>query len=160
MNRKYGFLISLIRLLMVPPTAYAQLWTGILDPSRAIDWSKAGIPGGIPNRTTICSTINAATYGNGISDATGGIQTALNGCPSGQVVSLSAGTFLINGNLGVPSNVTLRGQGADQTILNAKGSGGAVVSLGSGSSRTTNSLSITAEATARSTSLTVARASR
>ncbi len=95
MKRKNGLLFPLILLLMVPTTAYAQLWTGIIDPSRAIDWSKAGIPGGIPNRTTICSTINAATYGNGTSDATGGIQTALNGCPSGQVVSLSAGTFLI-----------------------------------------------------------------
>src|SRR5260370_265727 len=114
MKRKYGFLFSLILLLMVPTTAYAQLWTGIIDPSRAIDWSKAGIP---------------------------------------------AGTFLINGNLGVPSNVTLRGQGADQTILNAKGSGGAVVSLGSGSVGITNSISITAGATAGSTSLTVASAS-
>jgi len=159
MKRKNGLLFPLILLLMVPTTAYAQLWTGIIDPSRAIDWSKAGIPGGIPNRTTICSTINAATYGNGTSDATGGIQTALNGCPSGQVVSLSAGTFLINGNLGVPSNVTLRGQGADQTILNAKGSGGAVVSLGSGSVGITNSVSITVGATAGSTSLTVASAS-
>src|SRR5260370_34540647 len=123
MKRKYGFLFSLILLLMVPTTAYTQLWTGIIDPSRALDWSKAGIPGGIPNRTTICSTINAATYGNGISDATGGIQAALNGWPSGQVASLSAGTVLIYGNLGVPSNVTLRGQGADQTILHADGSG-------------------------------------
>src|SRR5258708_1557691 len=158
MKRKNGLLFPLILLLMVPTTAYAQLWTGIIDPSRAIDWSKAGIPGGIPNRTTICSTINAATYGNGISDATGGIQTALNGCPSGQVVSLSAGTFLINGNLHVPSNVTLRGQGADQTILNAKGTSGAVIELGSGFPNTSGSVSITGGAISGSTSITVSSA--
>jgi len=151
MKRKYGLLFSLILLLMVPTTAYAQLWTGIIDPSRAINWSAAGIPGGIPNRTTICSTINAATYGNGTSDATGGIQTAMNGCPTGQVVSLSPGTFLINGNLRVPSNVTLRGQGADQTILNAKGTSGAVIGLGSGFPNTSGSVSITGGAISGST---------
>ena len=27
--------------------AYGQPWSGLIDPSRAIDWSGAGIPGGI-----------------------------------------------------------------------------------------------------------------
>src|SRR5260370_30908861 len=110
----------------VPGVAHAQAWFGILSPSRAIDWSNAGIPGGIPNRTSICATINASTYGNGSSDSTSGIQSALNNCPSGQVVSLSTGTFLVNGQLNIPSNVTLRGQGANLTILNAKGTSGNV----------------------------------
>jgi hypothetical protein len=48
-------------------------------------------------------------------------------------VSLAAGTYAISGVLHVPSNVTLRGAGADKTILNATGSGEAVVLLGSGS---------------------------
>src|SRR5208283_2323420 len=99
--------------LLAPTTQAATPWTGILDPSRAIDWSQAGIPGGIPNRTTICATVNASTYGNGSSDATNGIQSVLNSCPAGQVVSLTVGTFLLSGNLSIPSNVTLRGQGAD-----------------------------------------------
>src|SRR3989441_228888 len=38
--------------------AGAVPWSGILDPSRAIDWSHAGIPGGIPNRATICASLD------------------------------------------------------------------------------------------------------
>lgn len=74
--------------------------------------------GGIPARSTVCATINASTYGNGASNATSGIQSALNSCPSGQTVVLSAGTFRISSTpLFIPSNVTLRGAGPDQTTL-------------------------------------------
>src|SRR5258708_24500952 len=34
-------------------------WSGILDPSRAVDWTHAGIPGGIPSRTTICRALSS-----------------------------------------------------------------------------------------------------
>jgi len=110
MKRKYGLLFSLVLLSMVPITAYAQLWTGIIDPSRAVDWSKPGMPGGIPNRTTICATLTA-----GASAAT--INSAIAACPSGQVVFLSAGTYNLSAGLVMKSNVTLRGAGADQTFL-------------------------------------------
>ena len=50
---------SLIVLLMVSVPAHAQLpWSGIISPSRAVDWRSAGIAGGIPNRATICPTLN------------------------------------------------------------------------------------------------------
>ena len=42
-----GFL--LFASLMVSVPAHSQAWSGILDPTRAIDWANAGIPGGIPN---------------------------------------------------------------------------------------------------------------
>ena len=146
-----------ILLLIVPGVAHAQAWSSILSPSRAIDWSNAGIPGGIPNRTSICATINASTYGNGSSDSTSGIQSALNNCPSGQVVSLSTGTFLVNGQLNIPSNVTLRGQGANLTILNAKGTSGNVVNLGTGGPNLGSlpSVSIAGGTAAGSTSITL-----
>src|SRR5713101_6543696 len=76
----------------VPATA------DILPPERRTTWNP-GIPGGIPTRTTVCATINASTYGNGSSDATAGIQSALDACPAGQVVQLSAGNFKITGTL-------------------------------------------------------------
>src|SRR5438132_3501802 len=118
MRRKRLLLCSLIWLCLSTP-AHAQLWSGIIDPSRAIDWSQAGVTGGIPNRTTICSSIvpytgTAATINNAIA-----------ACPSGQVVSLRAGTFNLStavtfktGSSGSGvKNVTLRGAGADQTFL-------------------------------------------
>jgi hypothetical protein len=66
--------------------------------------------GGIPNRTTVCATVNASTYGNGASDAFAGIQAAIDGCPVGQVVQLSAGTFTLNSRfLLINKGITLRG---------------------------------------------------
>jgi len=139
----------------------AANWSGLLDSSRAIDWSNSGIPGGIPHRTTICSTISASTYGDGSSDATSGIQSALNSCPSGQVVFLSSGNFRIS-TLNIPSNVTLRGAGPDKTILQLYGSGSAI-SLGTGMlscySDAPKAVSITGGTTAGSTSIIVSSAS-
>jgi hypothetical protein len=73
--------------------------------------------GGIPARTTICATVNASSYGNGSQEASAGIQAALDACPAGQVVQLSAGTFLVNNYLLVHTPITLRGAGAGTTIL-------------------------------------------
>jgi len=82
-------LAALVLLFCVPSAG------GILPPDRLTAWNP-GVPGGIPHRTTVYTTLNAATYGNGASSATAGIQAALNACPVGQVVQLSAGRFTIN----------------------------------------------------------------
>jgi hypothetical protein len=97
-------------------TAHAQ--QTVVSTKRSIQWSVAGIPGGIPNRTTNCATLNpGATAAQ--------INSAIAACPSGQVVSLNAGTYSI-GSPGIvfqdKSNVTLRGAGPTQTILNFTGS--------------------------------------
>jgi hypothetical protein len=86
-------------------------WTEILDPTRAIDWSGAGVVGGIPTRTTVCSTLNpGATAAQ--------INAAIAACPSGQVVSLTAGTYSIaDDGIVMKSGVTVRGAGADKTLL-------------------------------------------
>jgi hypothetical protein len=161
-GRVIRHLVATIALILVVSTstaASAQPWSGIIPASRAIDWTQVGIPGGIPARTTSCSAIAAATYGNGTIDATSGIQAALNACSANQVVSLSAGTFRINGNLSIRSNVTLRGQGAHLTILDARGTSGAVVSLGSGNPTVAGSTAIIGGANANSTSIVVSSAS-
>ena len=67
----------------------------ILPADRSTTWAP-GVTTGIPARTTVCATVNASTYGGGASDASAGIQAAINACPVGQVVQLSAGTFKIN----------------------------------------------------------------
>lgn len=70
--------------------------------------------GGIPARSTICATISPSG-----ADDTLRIQAAINVCPIGQVVQLTAGTFLINsGNyLVINKGITLRGAGPDRTTL-------------------------------------------
>jgi|SRR2546425_534089 len=111
----FGFLLA-----FAPMIAHAQQWSGILSPSRATDWSSAGVLGGIPKRTTICATI--APYAG--SAAT--INNAIAACPSGQVVQLQTGTFsLSTGLVFAKSNVTLRGAGAGSTklIINGTTSG-------------------------------------
>jgi hypothetical protein len=116
-RRKGWLLFSLIFLLMVPTVSCAQLWTGIIDSSRATDWSSAGIPGGIPDRTTICTTLNpGATAAQ--------INSAIAACNNG-VVFLNAGTYNLSGQINfATSNVTLRGAGPQQTQLVFSSSGG------------------------------------
>jgi hypothetical protein len=86
----------------------------LIDPSRRIDWTQAGVVGGIPTRTTQCGSTIAAYSGTAAT-----INTAIASCASGQVVQLGAGTF--NLSTGVTfngrSNVTLRGAGANRTFL-------------------------------------------
>ena len=158
MKKKFFFFL-LLPFFSFASVAHAELWSGILDPSRAIDWSQTGIPGGIPGRTTICATINAATYGNGINDATAGIQNSLNTCPANETVLLSAGTFRINSNISIPSNVTLRGAGANQTILDLHGTNSsAAVIMGNADPQSANVVSITGGTTAGSQNITVSSA--
>ena len=66
----------------------------------------------MPARTTVCATVNAASYGNGSPDATAGIQAAIEACPVGQVVQLSAGTFSrAEPPFSINKGIVLRGAG-------------------------------------------------
>ena len=92
----------------------------VLTADRRTVWNPGlNAVGGIPNRTTVCATVQAATYGNGAQDATTGIENAIAACPAGQVLQLSAGTFTINGGNYILLNkaITLRGAGPGTTIL-------------------------------------------
>jgi GH18 family chitinase/chitodextrinase len=99
-------------------TTQAAAGSGIIPSDRVTTWNPGlNSAGGIPNRTTIYTTLNASTYGNGSQDASGGIQAAINACPVGQVVQLSAGTFTVNDYLLISKGITLRGAGAGATRL-------------------------------------------
>ena len=124
-----------------PVRAHAQTtppWSGIIAPSRAIDWSQAGVPGGIPVRTTICASI--APEGSASAPvAPTDVNAAIAGCPAGEVVYLQPGNFYFSSGIDFAnhSNVTLRGAGADQTFLFFSASGscyglGADVCVGNG----------------------------
>src|SRR5262249_1419027 len=68
----------------------------IVPASRMTDWTKPGLTarGGIPHRTTIYKTLSPL---GGTQDDNPQIQAALNTCPAGQVVQLTAGVFRLNG---------------------------------------------------------------
>jgi hypothetical protein len=111
-------------LLFLPACGASQQWQPLLANGRGIDWSAAGA-GAIPARAVHCADLPpSATLAQ--------INAALAACPAGQSVYLEPGSYNIAGTIHLPSNVTLRGAGADQTVLNATGSGEAVVALGSG----------------------------
>jgi hypothetical protein len=106
-------LIPLVSLLLFAAPSFGQAWSGILAPDRATDWTQAGIPGGIPDRTNVCANLTAGA-------STSTIQSAINNCPVGQVVKFGAGTFNVTG-LTVNKGVVLRGQGPNSTLITLNG---------------------------------------
>ncbi len=101
-----------------------DLFSQIIPSSRTIEWSRntCGVPGGIPNRTTIFTTLNPGA-------TTAQINSAIANCPSNQVVKLNAGTYNVGTiNLGTRNGVTLRGAGPGQTILNSSASSACIMS--------------------------------
>jgi hypothetical protein len=100
-----SLLFAFIALVSTGPLIPHDVRGTILPPDPAKTWN----PGlmsvdGISNRTTIFTNISASTYGNGAQDASAGIQAAIEACPAGQVVLLSAGTFWQPTPAGFPKN--------------------------------------------------------
>jgi hypothetical protein len=94
----------------------------IIPSNRTAPWQgNVGVPGGIPNRNTIYKNIvtDLGADPTGVSDCAAIIQGAIENCPSGQVVYMPAGIFLINSRVRVPnkSNFTLRGAGIGVTTV-------------------------------------------
>jgi hypothetical protein len=105
---------------MIPVLAGAQTWSGIIDPTRAMDWSQAGIPGGLPDAGwTQCGATIAAYTGTAST-----INNALAACGTNQYVLLGPGTFNLSTSIDfkAKSHVVLRGSGANSTFLVFSGS--------------------------------------
>ncbi len=97
----------------------------LIPPERRVEWTgNVGIPGGVPDRTTVCVSIDAATFGDGVTDATAAIQDALDSCPDDEVVLLPAGTYRVTDTIGVPSHKVLRGEGMGVSIVSYEGPSG------------------------------------
>jgi Pectate lyase superfamily protein len=100
------------------PAPKRSLASGLMPLDRMTSWHPGlNAVGGIPHRTNICATLDAATFGNGAVPATSAIQAAIDACPPGQVVALSAGTFLVNDHILINKGITLRGAGPQATLL-------------------------------------------
>jgi hypothetical protein len=97
--------------VVLPRSALGQ----IIPPDRNFTWNPGMMSkGGIPNRTTVCATLSPIGGG---SDDSVAIQSAVNSCPVNQVVSLSAGTFIVNNTVLISTPLTLRGAGPGVTTL-------------------------------------------
>lgn len=162
MTRKLSPVLMIF--LLVPLCVQAQSWLGIVPAGSAVDWSQAGIPGGIPTTRTQCGS---TLVPSGASDVAQ-IQNALNACATahplsanspddGGYVLLGSGTFQIDGVLTMKNNVSLRGGGPRKTILNNTITSGNTLPIRFGSSAPSGSTytTITGGATQGSTSITV-----
>jgi hypothetical protein len=102
-----------------------QLWSGVLAPTRAIDWTQAGVIGGIPTVATACGTQPTLLAGAGNAGAN---RTAINnaiaadkGGGSPCVINFAAGTWYLSGTIQLTysgkANIVLRGAGSNQTFF-------------------------------------------
>ncbi len=57
MNRILSGLLF-VGMLGFPGLIHAQSASGIVAPSRMVDWSQAGVIGGIPSRSTVCDPLS------------------------------------------------------------------------------------------------------
>ncbi len=119
-----ALLPSILGLGLGPGLDQPGLASGVLPAGAdaSANWRMAGLLslGGIPNRSAVCATLEPRGSGK---DDTAAIQNAIDSCPDGEVVSLSAGLFTIaEGNLVlIDKSVTLRGAGPNATTLSRKG---------------------------------------
>jgi hypothetical protein len=128
MNRLRQISLSIFLFALLPAVAQAQSpWSGIISPSRAIDWTQAGFPGPTPpDASWIQCGSTIAPYGTSGAPASGAtITNATSGCAANTYVQLGAGTFYLSSGFAVlPNNVVVRGQGANSTFIVLSGNYG------------------------------------
>src|ERR1700687_3766515 len=113
--KRRSFVLFSLMLLCLSGHLHAQLWSGVIDPSRAVDWSSTnpGVMCGVPSASwTQCGSTIAAYSGTAAK-----ISSALAACPANTYVLLGAGTFNLSTGIQMASNVVLRGSGAKSTFL-------------------------------------------
>jgi hypothetical protein len=89
----------------------------VIPSDRRITWQgNVGVPGGIPHYSTIFTNMTGLDA-SGMTDSSAAIQSALNACPTGQVVGLPSGIFLITNMICLPSGTVLRGAGSSTLLL-------------------------------------------
>ncbi len=93
----------------------------VIPSARKVEWlGQVGVQGDIPYRNSKFTSVTDAPYyaaGNGTSDDSNAIQSAINNCPTGQVVYLPAGTYRITRSIRMKSGITLRGAGIGATVI-------------------------------------------
>ncbi|HMD68402.1 MAG TPA: glycosyl hydrolase family 28-related protein [Chitinivibrionales bacterium] len=117
------FIIGVIAKLATPDP--------VIPVERTAAWAPGvSFRGGIPtNRTSLINVTNAPynAKGDGVTDNTAAIQAAINAATANQVVYLPAGRYLCTATLNLKkSNISIRGDGPNATIINYTGAGVAI----------------------------------
>ena len=115
---KYLFTVALHTLLC------SFLFSQTLQDSRQVNWSIAGVEGGIPcvsNEASIFNVLDYGGSGNGTTDNYNAIQSAITagenaGVPI-NVIYFPEGDYLIKTSIRVPSNTIIRGESAQKSKL-------------------------------------------
>jgi hypothetical protein len=167
-----GSIFFFLMLLCAFAACPSRAWSAYDVPSgRRIVWAPAGldIVGGIPNYTSVtCTGLDPTGATNNASQ----INACIASAAAGTAVFIPAGTYRVDGNIAMKSNIVLRGAGAGPPWMPAAASGtttlnmnGSIISFPGGSKSANwtpaapNGTSITAGYTLGSTSLTVSNAS-
>jgi hypothetical protein len=98
------------------------IFAEIIPNDRTMDWKPGvtvGVAGGIPYRTVIGATVDSATYGTGLIDASAAIGAAIDACAADCVVYIPSGTYRLDDRVyrAIANKVTATG--ARQPILPA-----------------------------------------
>jgi len=160
-TKTYPKAVQFVTIAIIVTQAMAA-FAEIIPADRRVKW-EPGVPGGIPNRTTIFANVTQAPYNannTGAANAATAIQNAINACPADQVVYLPAGTYRLDSGLRMKANITLRGAGPRSTILSFSGSDDSVLRFASGSYQwdfaSSTSVALTGGYTKGSTNVTMA----
>jgi polygalacturonase len=119
-----------------------------------------GIEGGVPSASASVSVSDYGATPNDGQDDSQAFIDAIDALPSGGVIEVPAGVFLLQNKLSLPSGLVIRGAGIDATQLDINHSGTAIEARGSGSGNTEVTAAsgypkVTAGATKGSLSITV-----
>jgi PKD repeat protein len=132
---------------------------------RWIDWSAAGVPGGIAQyrdggakaRSLGVSVLNYGADPTGAKNSSTAFANAQAACPAGSYIYIPNGTYLLSGLVSLSSERTWRGQSVTGTIIKFSGGGGfASPAQWPPPTYSANGVTVTAGATKGSRVLTVA----
>ncbi|GAB4516550.1 MAG: hypothetical protein OHK0046_22100 [Anaerolineae bacterium] len=120
--RKQTLLMAMLALCVLALVSGNQAHAGqvTLPPERRIDWSNAGIPGGIPSPAVAANVKDLGAVGDGVTDDSQAFLNAIEsvGNAGGGAIYIPEGTYLITQQLRISkSNIVLRGAGSDKTSL-------------------------------------------
>jgi len=96
---------------------FTEVYDSLIDPDYSIDWSRCGVPGGIPNVPATINVLDYGAIGDGSKDNLSAFEAALSAANIGEAVFIPAGTYRINGSLIIHEGRVLRGECPSNTRL-------------------------------------------
>ncbi len=136
-------LIIIVSFFSLTLNNYAQT----LPTSRLVDWTLAGLRDTSTIGFQVIDMQVAGAIGDGVTPNDVVLSNTIASITSnGAILEFSNGNFLFNNTINLPSNIIIKGQGADSTTftLDLGGSGHSITAIGSSLNNDTTSLSQTA----------------